>query len=410
MPEFSVDLAANTRRFQAGVEDAADALAELTDVLEEVADSSRRVEDETTDALKGAGSGADDAKREVRDLTRETDDLADKFREAARRADDLGDDAKRAGDKAGDGMRRASEGAEEFRDEARSTAREAAASFGSVEDAIDAVQELAANAFGGFGPGGMIAGAAAAVGIGLAISAFEAFNEAQEESRRRAAEWAQAYIDAGGTVLTVQQRVAALQAIIGDEERYREAQDNAREWGVALSTALRAMTGDTDALAEAEASLSEREREAAEAAAARTDAGEALSDMLIGQTAETRNGREALEALRGEMRDGQAAYGALSDAIAATAREVDGATTAVDEFGNRVIQLPDGATVTIDARTGAATYAVAEVREDIENLPDGHANVGVSVEDSALRYYLGRPLNRTAYVNIATRSGAAVYQ
>lgn len=388
-----------------GVSDALDDIANAGDDKVSFADAVReanRLEDAGEQAGRAIDAGMDRAADEV-------DRLGDKMRDAERRNRDLGDAGQRAGRDIDDSMDRASEGVDEFRDEANSTAREAAASFdGSAESIVDAFQEVAANAFAGFGPAGAAAGLAAAAGIGLVVAAFGQNAEALERQREAAAEWAQAFIDAGGRVLSSQQQVAMLQDIVTDPQKWQDAQDNAREWGVSVSTAMRAMTGDAEALAEANAALTEREQAAAEAAYRMADGGEALADSLLGATAETRNGRAALDELQGAITSGQDAAEAYNDAMRETARETAGATSSVDGLGNAVYQLPDGSRIIIDAETGAARHELDEVASDVRNLPDGTANVQVNVNDAQLRNYLHKDLNRTAYVNVQTRAGRSV--
>lgn len=83
-----------------------------------------------------------------------------------------------------------SEGLSEFRDESGSTAREAAASFdGSAESIGEVFQEVAANAFAGFGPAGAIAGVAAAAGLGIALSKLTEISEATNEAAEEGAAW-----------------------------------------------------------------------------------------------------------------------------------------------------------------------------------------------------------------------------
>ncbi len=79
----------------------------------------------------------------------------------------LGKKTKKAAEEGKSGM-------DDFKQEANQTARESAASFdGSAESIVDVFQEVAANAFQGFGPAGAVAGLAIAAGIGLGVKAFE---------------------------------------------------------------------------------------------------------------------------------------------------------------------------------------------------------------------------------------------
>lgn len=79
---------------------------------------------------------------------------------------------------------KAAKGLDDFKDESSSTAREAAASFsGEFTDIADTIQEVAANAFAGFGKLGGIAGIAAAAGIGVVVNQINAANEKIKELR-----------------------------------------------------------------------------------------------------------------------------------------------------------------------------------------------------------------------------------
>lgn len=141
---------------------------------------------EVSDFLRGKRSvteGLEDVVDSLDDVGDAGEDLERKFKDVF---DTVQRDSKRAGKDMGDsitdGARRAGEGVDDFKDEANSTAREAAASFdGSAESIGDAFQEVAANAFAGFGPAGAAAGLAAAAGIGLAIQSLQqAADEANE--------------------------------------------------------------------------------------------------------------------------------------------------------------------------------------------------------------------------------------
>lgn len=398
---ISIAIASDTRDFKRNVKQG------VIDPLEDVA----MVFDELERKGDDAGSAIEDA---MRDSQRETDGATDKWKDLARKmgdaeraAKDSGDAGRRAGRDIGDGMDRAKEGVGEFRDEANSTAKEAAASFdGSAESIGDAFQEVAANAFAGFGPVGAVAGLAAAAGIGLAAAGFEAVGEANEESQRRIDEWASAYIEAGGRVLDSQQYVAAANAILTDGEQYKTAARNAELWGVSVETAVAAMTGQQWALEEAQRNVTRSAEEEAEAleGVPYNDVGTNIAAM----NSQAMEGQRALNGITGEMEAGAERAGIMSDYLRNLAETTEGATHEVDEFGDKVYQLPDGTTVYVDAETGRATTNVDAIERRIYGIPDGHATVHVNVQDSPLRAYLSQNLNRTAYVNIATRRGAAI--
>lgn len=409
---LNVDIALNAREFQATTKDVERDLENLSDVLEDFGTDAADAGREGEDALDTVGEAAKDAERKFRDLTDETDATRRELGRAEDAADDFGRAADDAGDKARRGMDRASEGVEEFKDEANSTAREAAASFdGSAESIADTFQEIAANAFAGFGPAGAVAGLAAAAGIGLAVAGFDAMNEAEQESRERASEWAAAYIEAGSTVLSAATQAQMAQDIITDPERWQEAQDNAREWGVSTAVAVAAMTGETWALAAANDSLTEAEAAAAEGMTGISDSGEMLSEMLQGATADTRNGREALDALNEELANGAIGAATYSETLTLMAQNTAGATHNVDEFGDSIYNLPDGTTVYVDAETGQATMNVDDIERRIYGIPDGNSTINVAtgpVNSSSVANYIASRPSVQLTVKARTQAGIAI--
>jgi hypothetical protein len=193
---IKISLVADVADAVSGAEKVADSYEGVQDALDDVAREARKTED----ALGDVGDGTKDAERASDDMERKFRGDFDKIRA----------DAKRAGDTVGkefkEGTDRAEEGMDEFKDEAGGTAREAAASFdGSADSIAEVFQELSANAFAGFGPAGAVAGVAAAVGLGIAISTLTKVAEKTNEAKERGAEWAQSFNSA-----TVEDRLAAL--------------------------------------------------------------------------------------------------------------------------------------------------------------------------------------------------------
>lgn len=345
-------------------------LEDVSEILEKVGDDSKDAGDDLERGMRDAQRRTEDAKDEIRDLR-------DELKRAGRQGRDTGDDIR-------DGFRRAEDGAEEFRDEANSTAREAAASFdGSAESIADAFQEIAANAFAGFGPAGAIAGLAAASGIGLAVAGFDQMNEATEESKERANEWADSYIEAGGRILDFDQTLARIRDIT--TQRYEEATKNAELWGVSVETAIAAMAGSGSALDDVTRSVEAQSEAAAIAAVKAQEMAEANGGTLGVLTQEEQKAQAAADALNmltGEMDRGSAQASVYGRLLADTARETEGATEAVDEFGDTVITLPDGKQVYIDAETGRATENVDAIERKIYGIPDGHSTVRVTADTS----------------------------
>lgn len=384
---IKIDFLSNVRQFLRGTDDAEDALDDVADSLDDMADA---------------------AKKGGRDAERSVEKLDDSFRDAARRAKDLGKSGKDAGRDVKHGMKNAEDGVEEFKDEANSTAREAAASFdGSAESIADVFQEVAANAFTGFGPAGAIAGLAAAAGIGLAVSGFTATNEASEESRNRVADWAQAYIDAGGDASEALASVARVSAIYTDPDLYTKAQDNARNWGVSVSTAVNAMAGDMTALGVVSESTKRRQDEWAEAlqdgvtgSASSWDKSN-LTDKQRELGQQVAAGRDALEQLNGEMAAGASIAYQQSRSLFDLAKNTGTATGEVDELGNKIIALPDGTEVVINAQTKTASEDVDAFERKVGNVKGKTVKVKVDTSDAARS--IARFINQGRQIKIGTR-------
>lgn len=144
--------------------------------------------------LKGLDSDSDKAAKSI-------DNFGDKTDQTAKKVDDAFDRIAKSSRsnmrKVDDDADKAKKGLDEFKDEADSTSKEAAASFSDVESGLDAIQEIAANAFAGFGPAGKAAGIAAAVGIGFLFSGLQAASDKANETKDRIIGMAQAASEAG---------------------------------------------------------------------------------------------------------------------------------------------------------------------------------------------------------------------
>jgi uncharacterized protein YoxC len=194
MAGFNLSIGADTRGFSSAIKSG------LIDPLEDVEDVIDKVSRSGDDVGQGLEEGMRKAQRETKDAAEEIDTLQDNIKRVNKAAKDFGVDG---GSGISDGVRKgtddAKEGLGEFKDEANSTAREAAASFdGSAESIGDAFQEVAANAFAGFGPAGAAAGLLIAAGLGTVFAKIQEGSENTEEFKAKVAELGQEFIDAGG--------------------------------------------------------------------------------------------------------------------------------------------------------------------------------------------------------------------
>lgn len=194
--------------------------------------------------------GIDQIEDDMKDASRATDDLRDDIKKLN---DNLSDAGRKGGRDLGDGVQKgtrdAEEGLKNLNEEGAQSAKELAASFsGSAEDIAGGLQEVAANAFAGFGPAGAAAGIAAAAGIGIVTAELVKQQEMADELRDRLIS---AYVSAaeeGRIALSQAEILSNIADVIGDPDAYKAAQEEAKKLGVATTDYLRAISGDEQAL------------------------------------------------------------------------------------------------------------------------------------------------------------------
>lgn len=406
---ISISVASDTRDFLRGVKTG------VLEPLEDVTDALKDVERESDTAGSALEDAMRDGQRKTEDAADEVKDLKDALRDAERNAKDMGRAGKDAGDDVRDGMRRAEDGVNDFREEAQSSARESAASFrGGFDEIADLGQEVLANAFTGFGPAGAAAGLAAAAGLGLAVGAYEAIDEANRESQERITEWAQRFVDAGSTVLNSGSIVAAMNDIILDAEKYAEAGRAAEQWGVSTETAVLAMAGNQTAIEDVSSSIDSMTSEYEDLVAANVDAGERFPQMANGAQAlgqQVDNATTSFSALTSEMEQGSERASLVDSALLQLAQTTAGAQEAVDEFGDSVYSLPDGTTVYVDAETGQATTDVDAIENRIYGIPDGSSTINVAtgpVNASTVNAYVASRPSATLTIFARTQAGVPI--
>lgn len=328
------------------------------------------------EALEDLADAADDAGREgSRGLDRLEDALKDAQRQSKKTedsVDDIGEGGKR-------GFGKASEAATEFKQEALQNLSEVTSSF---DGSMDSVTDLVQGTLGGIAssiPGIGLAGAAAAVGVGAIAGAFGASNQASQEAKARASEWAQAWVDSGGIALNAATKTATALDIITDPDRYSEATENAKNWGVDVGTAIAAMAGETWALDAAQSSLSDTSRRLADEMSQVGIQDQDLVDNMTELSTQTAAGQRSLDALNGAISSGKQQAADYSSYLRLMAENTEGAAVSVDEFGDSVYSLPDGVTVYIDAETGQATTDTAALEQKVYGIKDKNVNINAQV-------------------------------
>lgn len=372
MADLTFSIASETTAFDNGIRRGViEPLEDADKALEDLGRAGDREMEQLEDSMS-------DARRDTERFEDSIKDVRDSLTRVGRAGKDAGDDVK-------GGMRRGEDGVREFKDEANSTAKEAAASFdGSAESIADAFQEVTANAFAGFGPAGAVAGTAAAIGIGAAVAGFEKVEEERKASEERIAEWAEAFIEAGAKVIDSGTLIARAQDILTDPEKFADATKAHELWGVSIETAVQAMAGSSSALREVDGAIAanrdelERQAEAQGGANRETIQGYEINDIA----------RESYAKLADEIEQGSQRLDVQSRILRDVAESTAGATSAVDEFGDTVVTLPDGKKIYIDAETGQATQDTEAIEKKVYGIQD--KSIGVTVDTAGADEQLSR--------------------
>jgi hypothetical protein len=176
-----------------GADTIADKLQDVAGDLQDMAKAGDRSSDKLTDSFKDVSKGLDGAGDDAKTFQERA---AHAFKAVADKAEKSGKDV---GTSQKQGLEKAGQGLDDFKSEANGTARETAASFdGSADSIAGSFQEVAANAFAGFGPAGAAAGLAVAAGLGIAQAMLQGNADKANELGERVTELAGKIREAGG--------------------------------------------------------------------------------------------------------------------------------------------------------------------------------------------------------------------
>ena len=349
-------------------------LADVRDFLK----GTKNVEDELDDVA----DSLDDVAKEGE---QSTEKLQDSFRDLAKATKKAGDDV---GDNMKRGFKKAEDGAQEFKDEANSTAKEAAASFdGSAESIVDAFQEIAANAFAGFGAAGALAGLAAAAGIGVVSKSILDAEESAKQAQARVEELGQAMIDAGdSSQRPLQSVVDELQNIVSNSEdavkKFKDIERASKFVGTSAEDLALAYAGQSDALEgqlDVLDDLIAKEEEVLDAQARGGSRFGAIQEAKVGtlkqQQEELKKVQEETEAAAAIEEAYLAAGGAEAQA---KADAIAGINQAYDDVVNSVTDFVNGETGILDVEAYLA--AIDARSKALEDYQTNLANAGLSTE------------------------------
>lgn len=294
------------------VVDALDAMADLERLANELEDVDRT---RTEAEIEADAEEALDRAAKVYDALKEIDDADVKV--------DIDIDE----DPVGAPLRKSSEAVQTFKDEAKANLSETISSFrGDAEDIPQIFQDIFGGVVADLGPAGLIGGALAAAGIGIAVALFQKGAEEAAELKQQVIDLAGEIRDAGGDI-----------ADIDWGERFREYGNDvkdAKSWfelwqdetitgfeqvrkyadatGTDYATLFQGMAGDTDmakvALEDLNAKIAEQEKVVEKARTADVGYNSVARERVVVE-AEKRN---ELERIRDEL---EKASGLTEDAI-----------------------------------------------------------------------------------------------
>jgi hypothetical protein len=384
------DVAPGMQKLDKQLDQATKSAEKLDDALGDVAANDIDL-DVNTQAIKAARDRIDDLRDEIAnvkavDINADTKQAEQEIRKLKSSIKALSDDAKAEpidigggdiGHSVNEGLGEASEGVKNFGEEANQTSREVAASFdGSIESIAGGFQELAANALGGFGPAGQLAGLAVAAGIGLGIKALQGMADEANEAKQEVVDLAAEIRDAGGDVnaLDWSARFQEFGDTIVDTKSWFElwqkdsttalekAASVAKKTGVSFEDLFKGMAGDVPAAQRAIEDLNDK-------IAAQQKVVDNLKTATGGYNSEQGRANTAqidalhtLEGYRGELEE---SIGTTQDAIDRNKLFADAMGMTVEEYQASVVaaeeaeqaKLDDAAAAKAQAEQYAATVA-----------------------------------------------------
>lgn len=335
-----------------------------------------------------------------------TEDLSKELDRTRADLDKLGYAARDAGDDGKAGLGKIREGAQEVQREIGTNLGEAVSSIrGDLSDlgqvGQDTLGGLAAT-LASAGPAG-IAGAAAlaagAVGLGLVTASLQEQQKEADALKARLSDAYRAAAEAGRDYIDQATVVAQWNDLAFNPDRaeeYKKVQETIKTTGLDVSTVMKANAGDLDALAIVQERATQAWRDQGEEA-------NIFSDGLNDRAMQIRDYWNSTAAAAKESSDKtKAVIQGTTDYWKDQIATYGDVGVAIDEVGNKVVTLPDGKEIFIDAKTGQATEDVSKFKGDVDGTID-HLNgreVVVKARTQVDRTELDRLLSRDFRINV----------
>ena len=366
-----VDIGLNTSDIAKGAKDGERALENLERAVSDAGRSSRDL-DGIEDSLKDIDSQADRTERAVddvgraaedsgRDGARQLDALEDALRDAQRQSQKTENALDDVGDGGAQGFGKIKDGAGELQQEIGQNLGEAVSSFsGDLTDLSQVGQDtlggLAAT-LAGTGPAGIvgaIALAAGAVGWGAITQSLTEQQEAADELRDRLGAAYRGAAEDGRDYLDVAHLTAEANDLLFNPDRadeYKKLREDAKTLHLDESILIKANAGDL----QSQAIVQQEINKYLESEDAHLDSIYGKNKSLSDEASSLRDRWNALTDATKEQRNAAANSKRItSEFLLDAAAKAESATREIDEFGNELIQLPDGTEFVIDAKTKQA--------------------------------------------------------
>lgn len=393
---ISIDILSNVRDALRGVGDVEQALGDVESTLDDM----RRSGDSSTDKMS----------RGFRDLARDADNSADKveraykesYRDIGRAADDTADSVQASQRRMGE---RSAEVGQEIRQNlGEGIANAARGDFASLSDTIGDTLGGAVAGIGGVAAAGVAA--AGALGVGAVVAAIQLAQEEQKKLNEEAGKWASAYESSAGRIVSAAYVVGDVLDQSQDADRFKEATEAAKSWGVDVPTAMRAIAGDATALATVQESMAGRIEESNKLLAEQESQVDSNAGAAYDFADSVNAGRDRLDKLNEAMELGQKWAQAGAEALYGYATSVGEATGKTDALGNQILLLPDGKEIVVDAQTQAA-YEDLDAVEKLR-LNGKTVKVEVQVDDTKWRNWV--PVVKNGRIEAyATNGGRTIW-
>lgn len=368
---IDLSIAADTRSAMSAIQRG------IIDPLEDVTELLEKTGTESKDAGRDLERSMRDAQRRTEDSKDEIRELRDELNKAGRAGKKTGSDIGRGMKDSADDMRKFGETSSEVGDELRQNLGETFSSFrGDLQD----LPQIAQDTLGGLAGSGALGGipglaatAAGAAGLGLIIGAMDTMNAKTEELQGRAADMAQAFIEAGSTTLDALTIAASTAELTSDPEKRKRVQEYADALGVDFATAARAYVGDVNAMAAVDAIANDARAKSMDIADEQRKSLKALTpeqQATVEQTSKIVNTQKELHTV---VADATSQFNDQQAVLLGLIRDAGKSAVEVDNLGNKLVTLPDGAQILIDADTGVATTKLDKFQGDADGVID-HVN------------------------------------